>query len=97
MKDNVYSWSEEKNQRLKTERNVSFEDVVAHVMAGDLLDVVDHPNSEKYPGQQVLIVKMRDYAWLVPYVQEGNEAFLKTIIPSRKATKKYLGEKHAKL
>lgn len=87
-----YSWSVEKNERLKAERNVSFEDVVFHVIGGHVLDVIAHPNPARYPEQQVLIVQMREYAWLVPFVQEGKEAFLKTIIPSRKATKMYLGD-----
>ncbi len=86
------AWSEEKNQRLKSERGVSFEEVIVHIASGNVLDIVEHPNPEKYKRQRVFIVKMRDYAWLVPFVESENEIFLKTIIPSRKATKKYLGE-----
>lgn len=85
------AWNEEKNQRLKSERGVSFEEVIVHIATGNLLDIVEHLNPEKYKRQRVFIVKIRDYAWLVPFVESENEIFLKTIIPSRKATKKYLG------
>lgn len=88
-----FSWSKEKNQQLKQERDVSFEDVVFHVQNGDLLDVLDHPNQEKYSGQRLLVVNINDYAYLVPFVEGEEEVFLKTIIPSRKATKKYQVEK----
>ena len=87
----AYAWSKEKNQLLKAERDVSFEEIVVHIAAGDLLDIVEHPNPEKYEGQRMFIVKMREYVWLVPFVETDDEIFLKTIIPSRKATKKYLG------
>jgi len=87
----VYVWNEEKNQRLKSERGVSFEEIIVHLAIGDLLDIVEHPHPEKYQGQHIFIVKMRDYAWLVPFVESEDKIFLKTIIPSRKATKKYLG------
>jgi uncharacterized DUF497 family protein len=87
----AYAWSKEKDQRLKAERDVSFEEVIVHIAAGDLLDIVEQPNPEKYEGQRLFIVKMREYVWLVPFVETDDEIFLKTIIPSRKATKKYLG------
>ena len=87
----AYAWNKEKNQLLKVERDVSFEEVVVHIAAGDLLDIVEQPNPEKYEGQRMFIVKMREYVWLVPFVETDDEIFLKTIIPSRKATKKYLG------
>ena len=89
----TYAWDEEKNQRLKSERGVSFEEIIVHIATGDLLDIVEHPHPEKYKGQRIFIVKMRDYAWLVPFVESEGEIFLKTIIPSRKATKKYLGRR----
>jgi len=88
----TYVWNEEKNQRLKSERRVSFEEIIVHIAIGDVLDIVEHPNPEKYKGQRIFIVKMRDYAWLVPFVESEDEIFLKTIIPSRKATRKYLGK-----
>jgi len=86
----TYVWNEEKNQWLKSERGISFEEVVVHIAAGDLLDVIEHPNQERYGGQRIFIVSVRDYAWLVPLVETEDEVFLKTIFPSRKATKKYL-------
>ncbi len=87
----TYAWNEEKNLQLKAERRVSFEEVLVHIAAGDVLDVVQHPHPEKYKGQCIVIVKIRDYAWLVPFVESEDVIFLKTIIPSRKATRKYLG------
>ncbi len=86
-----YAWNEDKNKQLKAERDISFEEVLVHISAGDLLDVVEHPNPDKYKGQRIFIVRMRDYAWLVPFVESEDDIFLKTIIPSRKATKQYLG------
>lgn len=92
-----YSWNNEKNRRLKTERNVSFEEVVFYIERGQLLDIVEHPNQKKYKGQRIFIVNINDYAYLVPFVETEREVFLKTIIPSRKATKKYLrGEQDGK-
>ena len=85
-----YAWDNEKNRRLKTERNVSFEEVVFHIERGQLLDIVEHPNPDKYEGQRIFIVNINDYAYLVPFVETEQEVVLKTIIPSRKATRKYL-------
>ncbi len=87
----TYAWNAEKNRRLQKERGVSFEEALVHIAAGDLLDIVAHPDQEKYPGQRMFIIRMRDYVWLVPFVETESEIFLKTIIPSRKATRKYLG------
>lgn len=87
-----FSWNTEKNALLKTERGVSFEDVVFHIMAGDILDTVDHPNQERYPGQQIHVIAIEKYVYLVSFVESEEEVFLKTIIPSRKATRSYLGE-----
>ena len=86
------TWNAEKNALLKAERGVSFEDVVFHIMAGDILDTLDHPNQERYPGQQVHVIVIEEYVYLVPFVESDEEVFLKTIIPSRKATTSYLGE-----
>lgn len=88
----LFAWNAEKNAQLKAERGVSFEDVVFHIENGDLLDEVDHPNPKKYPQQRMYIVKIDDYAFLVPFVQSDEAVFLKTIIPNRKATMMYLGE-----
>lgn len=76
---------------MMSERGVSFEDVLFALQSGGLLDDGPHSNSEKYPNQRIFVVRIGDYAWLVPYVENDREFFLKTIIPSRKATKKFLG------
>jgi uncharacterized DUF497 family protein len=86
-----FDWNDEKSRALKADRGVSFEDVVFHVAAGGLLDVLDHPNPDAYPGQRIMIVDIDGYAFVVPFVTEGDFLFLKTIIPSRKMTKQYLG------
>jgi len=88
-----YNWNTEKNEILKLEREVSFEDVVYHIEKGDELDIYEHPNQAKYPNQMISVVAINNYAYLIPYVEESeDEIFLKTIIPSRKATKKYIGD-----
>lgn len=88
-----FDWNEEKSLALKAERGVSFEDVVFYVAAGGLLDVLDHPNPDAYPGQRIMIVDIDGYAFMVPFVPDGDVLFLKTIIPSRKMTRQYLGDK----
>ena len=85
------SWSPEKNAMLTAERSISFEDVLFHIVNGDILDTLDHPNQARYPGQKIHVVNIEGYAYLVPFVESDEEVFLKTIIPSRKATKQYLG------
>lgn len=60
---------------------------------GEILDTIEHPNQERYPGQKIAMVVIDDYAYLVPYVENNDKIFLKTIIPSRKATNKYVREK----
>ena len=87
-----YKWNYEKNERLKAERGLSFEQVILHIERGDLIDVIEHPNQSKYPNQQMLVVKIGDYAYLVPFVEDEEGKFLKTISPSRKATREYLEE-----
>lgn len=84
------SWNSQKNETLIAERGVSFEDVVFYIGNGDLLDILEHPNQERYPGQRIFVVNIGDYAHLVPFVENDSEIFLKTIIPSRKATDTYL-------
>ncbi|MDA8306115.1 MAG: BrnT family toxin [Deltaproteobacteria bacterium] len=88
-----FSWNDEKNEQLKRDRGVSFEEVVLHIERGDILDIVEHPNRVKYRGQRMFILDIENYAWLVPFVESEEEVFLKTAIPSRKATKRYSGEK----
>lgn len=72
-----FGWSPEKNQLLMRERGISFEEIVFHIERGDVLDLQDHPNQEKYPGQRIFIVDVEGYAY---------------VVPSRKATRKYLGD-----
>jgi len=86
------NWNSTKNQQLISERGISFEDIVFYLQQGALLDDVEHPNSDKCPNQHVFVINIDDYAYLVPYVEDQKEIFLKTVIPSRKATKIYLGE-----
>lgn len=88
----IYDWNREKNKTLKSERGVSFEEIVFHVENGDELDVYPHPNQARYPNQLISVVAINNYAYLVPYVESDDYVFLKAIIPSRKATKKYIGE-----
>ena len=85
-----FSWDIEKNEFLQEERQISFEEVVFYIEMGFLLDVSEHPNQEKYKGHKIFVVQMDDYVYLVPFIEDEQEVFLKTIIPSRKATRKYL-------
>ena len=87
------NWNPDKNRKLIEERDISFEEIVFSLQSGCLLDDVLHPNQEKYAHQRVFIVAIDDYAYLVPYVENDEEIFLKTVVPSRKATKQYLGVK----
>lgn len=91
-----FNWNSEKNSLLINERGLCFEDVVFAVQQGKLLDDIAHPNKQKYPNQKIMVIELDDYVYLVPYIENGNEFFLKTIIPSRKASKKYLGDSHEK-
>ncbi len=83
-------WNAEKSLSLKAERGISFEEVLSAISQGGLLRVMDHPNRAKYRHQKVLVVRIRDYAYLVPCVESENEIFLKSIMPSRKATRDFL-------
>lgn len=85
-----FSWSSEKNAKLIEDRGISFERIVIMLNRQDFLDIIEHPNQNKYPGQSMFIIEMDGYCYLVPFVENENEVFLKTIILSRKATKKYL-------
>lgn len=85
------NWNAEKNQQLMSERGVSFEDVLFALQSGGLLDDGPHPNRDNYLNQRLFVVRIDNYAWLVPYVENDSEIFLKTVIPSRKATKTFLG------
>jgi len=85
-----FNWNEKKNQNLKKIRNISFEEIVLAIDNGKLLDILKHQNMKKYTDQLLLIVEIRNYAYVVPFVEDGESYFLKTIYPSRKATKTYL-------
>ncbi len=84
------NWNPEKNEWLQKERGISFEIVAFQIEAENFLEVLDHPNQDKYPGQKMFVIEFEEYAYLVPFVENEDEVFLKTIIPSRKATKKHL-------
>jgi uncharacterized DUF497 family protein len=86
-----YDWNDEKNEWLQKGRGIAFEDIVFHLSQGGLLDTIEHPNQRQYPGQKIFIVNVEGYAFLVPFVEDDEMIFLKTIIPSRKMTKQYLG------
>ena len=86
-----YDWNDEKNELLKKLRGVSFEQIVLAIVSGDLIDRIKHPNPEKYPNQKIFLVKIENYIYSVPYVEDDEKIFLKTIMPNSKATKKYLG------
>jgi hypothetical protein len=111
-----FDWDNAKNAKLRAERGIGFEEIVFHVERGDLLDILEHPNPDRYAGQRIFVVRREEYVYLVPFppspaiaprglrrglavalraeadVEDEHTVFLKTIIPSRKATKQYLGE-----
>ena len=94
--NNRFDWSTEKNRQLLERRGVSFERVISAVEQGGLLDVLQHPSQDRYPGQSIYVVDIEEYVYLVPFVTEiDGTRFLKTNIPSRKATRDYLGRKHS--
>ncbi|MCX6028757.1 MAG: toxin [Chloroflexi bacterium] len=73
-------WNVGKNEKLKRERRVTFEEVVYHIEQGDVIDITQHPNQEKYPGQQIYVIQMHDYIHLVPFIETDDEIFLKTYL-----------------
>ncbi len=87
-----YEWDPERNERLKKERKVSFEQIIFHLSQGDVWRIADHPDQTNYPGQKIYFVIIEDYIYAVPHIIEKEYIFLKTIIPSRKATKMYKDE-----
>lgn len=85
-----FDWSTDKNRLLTRQRGISFESVVSAVERGGLIDMLEHPNQSRYPGQSIYVVEVNDYLYLVPFVIEADGTrFLKTIIPSRKAMRDY--------
>ena len=88
----IFDWNADKNQQLIADRGVSFEEVIFFIQEGHLLDDLKHPNEKKYPRQRIFIVDIDNYAYLIPYVEDREVIFLKTIIPSRVATRQYIGD-----
>lgn len=93
----LFEWNEEKNKKLKEERGIGFEDVKTAIEEGKVKSIETHPNKVKYPNQKMMIVEIEAYVYLVPFVEDKTKYFLKTIIPSRKATKKYLSKRKEKI
>jgi uncharacterized DUF497 family protein len=89
----LFDWNDDKNEWLRQERGITFEDIVYHLTHGGLLDILEHPNQEQYHGQRIFIVDVEGYACMIPFVEDDEVIFMKTIIPSRKITKIYLGDK----
>jgi len=93
----IFKWNRQKNLFLKKIRGVSFEQVLYYIENDFVLNIIEHPNQKRYPDQRIYLILMNNYVYLVPFVDQENERFLKTIIPSRKLTKYYLrGEKDGK-
>ena len=90
----IFQWNAEKNKTLAETRGVTFEEIVQKIESGAVIVDTKHPNRKKYPNQKIMVVDIEGYAYLVPYIIDKNIYFLKTIIPSRKTTKKYLGGKN---
>ncbi|HLP58266.1 MAG TPA: hypothetical protein VK186_05520 [Candidatus Deferrimicrobium sp.] len=88
MKD--VNWNNEKNDWLKNERGVSFEIVKQYIDSGEYVDIIEHPQKERYPNQRIFVIDMDGYIFCVPFVESETEIFLKTVFPSRLLTKKYL-------
>ena len=87
MEDWDYSFDPGKNDQLKRERCIGFERIIAGIEAGNLIQILEHPDDDKYPGQWLFEVNVDGYVYVVPVVRQGQTLFLKTIYPSRKATK----------
>jgi uncharacterized DUF497 family protein len=85
----IHEWDPEKNKELKKTRNICFDDIVFHLDRGGLVDIIPHPNRDKYPHQRIYVVEIEEYIFLVPFVETDDMIFMKTIIPSRKATREY--------
>jgi uncharacterized DUF497 family protein len=85
-----FDWNDEKSESLEKARGICFEDVVIHVQNGCVIEVIKHPNKDRYPNQNMMVLDVEGYIYLVPYVKSKGIRFLKTIIPSRKATREYL-------
>jgi len=86
-----FRWKLEKNEWLKLNRKICFEDVAFFIERGNLLDIIEHPNQDKYKGQKIFIIEINKYVFMVPFIEDNESIELKTIIPNRKLTRKYLG------
>jgi uncharacterized DUF497 family protein len=85
-----FTWDPRKNEKLKAERGVSFDEIVMRIERGEVLDILEHADQEKYEGQRIFVIRIEEYGHLVPFLENEEQVVLKTIIPSRKATKKHL-------
>jgi len=85
-----FDWNALKNEQLKAERGIGFEEIIVAINEGKILDTLIHPEQKKYPGQRIYVIQIDEYAYLIPFVEDEEKVFLKTIFPSRKATKKYI-------
>ena len=85
-----FTWDDAKNEKLKADRGIGFEEIVFLIGQGHVLDILEHPNQQRYSGQRIFVVQRDDCVYLVPFVEDNRLIVLKTIIPSRKATKQYL-------
>lgn len=92
----VFDWNEDKNRQLKAERGLGFEKVILAIEEGRILDVLEHPNKDRYENRLLLVLEIDSYAYVVPAVRGGDYWFLKTIFPSRKYTDLYLPEARRK-
>lgn len=89
----IFRFNEEKDKLLKAQRGFGFETIINHIRKGDVIKVISNPNEQKYPNQKMYLIKINNKIVIVPYIEETNSHFLKTIYPSQKYTKKYLGKK----
>jgi hypothetical protein len=88
----IFDWDIEKNKFLNSRRNISFERIVVEIEAGKILEILEHPNSQKYPNQIIILMNIDGYAWVVPAIETKKSVFLKTAYPSRKYSKLYFRE-----
>lgn len=86
-----FDWDEAKNEKLKAERGIGFEEIVFLIGADRVLDILDHPNRECYAGQRIFVIERNGYAYLVPFVEDDRSIFLKTIIPKPQGDEAVLG------
>ena len=86
-----YDWNKDKNEQLRQKRGVSFEDIIDAIENNQVLGLIGTATLEKYPNQSIMVVEIRGYVYCVPFVQDGSVTFLKTIFPSRKMKKQFLG------